>query len=432
MKKSVYCILLTFCSLVFVGCNGEQYIPEVLSGRPIMDSEYQGNVEQKTEESKADPGSAQTIGNEDNINQNSVEQKTEESKEDQESTQMTGDEFSLFNLTKFNGGIEDVLYAGNNKLLVYGDIFYLYDCVEDTVIGQYDVEVGRVAERNFFPISDGYALVGATYGNSSNEMSTSVRSLKCWYFDSNLALQSTVDLVDLVKEQGDYMAFAAAVSSDGDKIAITGMQALYLYDVSENSTTKVFDYDIQTELIKSISVSEVCFTEQSGKLAFVGTALLNGKSSVDPMYGTVSLDGSNLVYQTSSEYSLSDEIIAYTDALWFPEAFDLATGKMMITDISGKNARIVDFEGSDTGADGIFGSDHGKFIATITGWSEGSGWRIRIYDSANGKIVCEQNMELDGEKYSTIVCKVRILDEMKECIVVAGRNQETIVYPFFF
>ena len=59
------------------------------------------------------------------------------------------------------------------------------------------MEEGRVLERDFFILSDGYALIGATYGNSSSQLSSSVRSLKCWYFDKNFVWQRTVDLVNL-------------------------------------------------------------------------------------------------------------------------------------------------------------------------------------------------------------------------------------------
>ena len=48
-------------------------------------------------------------------------------------------------------------------------------------------------------------------------------------------------------------------------------------------------------------------------------------------------------------------MILFENEIWFPEAFDKATGKMLITDTNGKTIRIVDFEGEDTGADGVFG-----------------------------------------------------------------------------
>lgn len=58
-------------------------------------------------------------------------------------------------------------------------------------------------------------------------------------------------------------------------------------------------------------------------------------------------------------------MILFENEIWFPEAFDKATGKMLLTDTNGKTIRIVDFEGEDTGADGVFASDNGKYIATI-------------------------------------------------------------------
>ena len=96
----------------------------------------------------------------------------------------------------------------------------------------------------------------------------------------------------------------------------------------------------------------------------------------------------------------------------------------------------MDLEGEDTGEDGIFGSDSGKYLATIaiSGAAEEwrGGWRLRIYEAVSGKIVWEQNVGMDTNAYQGLSCGVKILDEQKECIVICGRGQNTVTTSYFF
>lgn len=356
----------------------------------------------------------------------------ETSSEEQTENSQNSDNVIPFDSTKFSGDIEDIFYAEDSRILVYADKFQLYDTAADTMIGEFSVNEGRVQERAFFSLSGGYALVGALYGaESSSSLSSDVRALKCWYFDKDFVCRQTIDLSSLVIEGGDCFAFAAAVSEDGKKIGIAGNDALYVYDVASSRLTPLFHYD-ETGYAKDVNVNELGFAEHGEKIVFTGSALMADSSENIPLYGMVSTEGNGLVCHTSSEYELSDEMILFENEIWFPEAFDKAVGKMLITDTNGKTIRIIDFEGEDTGADGVFASDNGKYIATIQ-WIFGqSCWRVRIYDAIDGNIVHEQMIEIDEERYSSIVCKVRMLEERNECIVVAGRGQQTFISSFFF
>ena len=135
-------------------------------------------------------------------------------------------------------------------------------------------------------------------------------------------------------------------------------------------------------------------------------------------------------------YALSNELIAYEDEVWFPEDFLNATGKLLVTDPTGQIIRTVELEGEDTGKDGVFGSDTGKYLATAAiskdadDWN--GGWRVRIYDAETGKTVWEQNVGTDVSAYQGLSCSVRILDGPRECIVICGRGQNTVTAAYFF
>lgn len=352
--------------------------------------------------------------------------------EEQTENRQKSDNVIPFDSRRFGGDIEDIFYAEDSHILVYADKFQLYDTAADTMTGEFSVNEGRVQERAFFSLSGGYALVGALYGAEFNSsLSSDVRALKCWYFDKDFVCRQTIDLSGVVIEGGDCFAFSAAVSEDGEKIGIAGNDALYVYDVASGRLTPLFRYN-ETGYADDMMVSELGFAEHGEKLVFTGSALMADSTENVPLYGMVSTEGSGLACYTSSEYELSDEMILFENEIWFPEAFDKAAGKLLITDTNGKTIRIVDLEGEDTGADGIFASDNGKYIATIQWISEKSCWRVRIYDAIDGNIVHEQMIEIDEERYSSIVCKVHILEERNECIVVAGRGRQTFISSFFF
>lgn len=343
----------------------------------------------------------------------------------------TNNSMPPFDTDKFSGKIEDIFYAGDNRILVYADSLCLYDMEEQNIVGEFSINEGRVVEREFFSTTDGYAMVGVIYGDSSDSLSSSGRTIKCWLFDKNFKCWKTIDMVDLILKEEDFMVFAAAVSQDSKKLGIVGNNALYLYNIETDTLRQVFDYN-KTDYADIVMVNSVGFIEHDEKLVFTGMATNLENSENIPIYGLISVEGKQPVCHKVTEYELTDEMIIQDDEIWFPEAFDKATGKMLVTNTNGEIMRIVNFEGEDTGADGIFGSDCGEHMATIEWVSEQGCWRVRIYEAFNGELRHEQMIKLDKQGYAAIICKVRILDERNECIVVAGKNQETQIFSFFF
>ena len=379
---------------------------------------------------------------------------------------------SLFDSGKFAGKITSVKYAGPGRLLVCADHLSLYDAQTDQIVGEYRFSEEGVQLGDFYALSDGYALFGEFPENTAggaeavpegdsgsaeyvtqdfaagmSEVTENREGLRCWLFDGNLDLQRSIDLHGLLREQGydEMIEMSAAISKDGTQIAVCGTRKLYRYDVERNTFRVLLDVDSETESggLRHISASRVRFTgREEGSssdaegLIFTGIAIPEGSSNSVPIYGTMNLDGSGLNCRTVSDYALSDEIIAYENEIWFPEDFQYATGKLMVTDRTGQVIRTVDLEGEDTGEDGIFGSDTGKYIATagilgdLTEWN--GGWRIRIYDAESGKIVWEQNVGTDTSAYSGLSCRVKILDGLRECIVICGRNENTATSAWFF
>lgn len=375
----------------------------------------------------------------------------------------------LFDSGMFPGKIRDLKYAGPGRLLVCADSLFLYDAAADQIIGEYTFPEDDVQIYDFYAISDGYALFGelpentadGTAQSSEKEDSSSEyvkkseftgivtitgneEGLRCWIFDETLSLRRSLDLHRLLKAQGYEEPMAtAAISRDGTQIAIAGISNLYLYHVDEETLRVLTDRRTTSGSLRYVDPSMVRFTgrkEASSpaeeRLIFTGIAIPEGQSDSVPIYGTLNTDGSGLDCHALSDYALSNELIAYEDEVWFPEDFLNATGKLLVTDPTGQIIRTVELEGEDTGKDGVFGSDTGKYLATAAiskdtdDWN--GGWRVRIYDAETGKAVWEQNVGTDVSAYQGLSCSVRILDGPRECIVICGRGQNTVTDAYFF
>ena len=411
MRKRIFlCTISLLCMFAFFGCQSDHAESEHTISTSSQEKESEYTVSTPSQEAPPE----YTEGNTENM----------------ESEEKAGS-IALFDSTKFNGGIDNIFYAEGSRILVYADSFYLYDMAAEKILGEFSVSEGRVSECKFYALPEGYALVASRYESSSSAFSAVVKQVYCWYFDNNFVCQKTVDLTNLLLDAGGNYISSAAVSEDGKSIGIAADNALYLYNADSNSMIPLFYYG-ETKYAQDLSVSELGFTEDSQKVVFTGYALFEGQSDSVSVYGTVSVDGSGLNCQTFPEYELSREMMIFPDEIWFPEPVDKATGKVLVTDVNGSFLRVLEFEGDDTGADGTFASDHGKYISTICWMQEQSSWRIRIYDSTNTKLIHEQVIEIDAEKYTSVICKVHILDDWNTCIVVAGKNQETKAISFFF
>lgn len=377
---------------------------------------------------------------------------------------------ALFDGSRFPGSVTALEYAGPGKLLVCADALSLYDAASDQILGEYRFPGETPLFRGFYPIDGGYVLFGDFLGkpleggtdetsggqgeamteNAENPGMTVItgneEGLRCWFFDEHLGLLKSLDLHRLLKEQeGWIVEQSAAVSRDGTKIAISsaGSGKTYLYSVTENTFRVLLQTsaEVKSGNLRYLDPGNLCFTGQSGSsslegLIFTGIAIPEGQSNSVPIYGTIREDGSGLNCHTLSDYPLSGEMIPYEEEIWFPEDFQKASGKLLVTDREGQIVRRVELEGEDTGADGIFGSDSGKYLATagipgdINQWK--GGWRLRIYDAATGSILWEHPVGTDTGAYEGVSIRVRILDEQRECIVVLGRGEHTLVESYAF
>lgn len=455
-KKSVstrhtFCLILagSICLFALAGCRS---MPSSNASRPNPISPVAASSPQNTGEA----GPLQ----QDNSDIPGISQ------EDAASQAHTG---TLTENDSITGRITAVEYAGSGNLFVCADSLYLYDEAADQILGEFAFSGEAPFLHGFFPIEGGYALfgeypedptgsakAGGQDGTSVFAMESAERpgitaitdnqeGLRCWLFDEQLTLQKSLDLHGLLREQEyNETELSVSISRDGTLIAVccAGGKA-YLYHMADGTFSLLAEADSDTKsgIFRYINPTYIHFTEQSGsspaeRLLFTGIAIPEGQSNSVPVYGTMNADGSELNCQALSDYALSGEMIAYENEIWFPEDFQYAAGKLFVTDPAGQKIRLVQLEGGDTGADGIFGSDTGEFIATIAVLGDISqwngGWRLQIYDAESGKIVWEQNVGTDTGAYNGVSCNVRILDGQRECIVTCGRGQNTDTTSYFF
>ncbi len=343
-----------------------------------------------------------------------------------------------FDSGKFSGNLRGIYYAGEGKLLVQGDVLSLYDISSGEILGEYEETEGKVSMASFHSFSQGYALVGLLSekeegGEGTGEVGFTVsteprREMTCWIFDKNLNLTEKLDLDGMAQEQGGEIAFSGAVSEDGGQVAVASLRGVTLYDRSKKTMKTILEDGPDAEGFQGILANEVHFTETGG-LLFTGIAIPAGRDSSVPVYGTCDLDGGNLQCTSPRpDFAMSGEMLVYPEEIWLTEAFDQAKGEMLMLDASGRVLRKVELEGEDTGADGIFGSDQGHYIATGAMILSGeTGWRFRIYDASDGKMVWERTIALDLEEYPPS-CSVAVLEETGECIMICGRGKKTVSF----
>lgn len=340
---------------------------------------------------------------------------------DSYSEKLPADAFSDMDGSLFSGGIERFFYAGDGKLLVYANNLYLYDTKSGTVLAQYSFDGPRLSQMSCTPLTDGYAIIGYQQTNANTTpgftaSDTSVGGTSCYLFDSSLNLITSFSLDTLPTESA---IMAAKVSPDGDHIVFSDMDNLYLYSITDNSMQTILA-DLLSESSGIGIINAIDFTEQGSRIVFLGD-----------IYGSVALDGSDLICGDSQGYALGDSLISYDKSVWIPEDFTKASGQLLMLDSFCENPNIVNFMQGDTTKDGVYGSEQGKYIATATLMN--SGVRVNIYDTSTmDLIVTKEFSDTDSSYFARVPRSICIMDDSRAGTVLCGYDQHTIAFNFSF
>lgn len=417
MKKLISIILSVFCLLTLVACNR---VGNSEDTTPVTSTDHNTDAMSVASTDKT-ADTTSVVDTDENVDATSVAGIDENAASIPAPNESSSDAahigtFWEIDSAAFSGGVERIFYAGDNKLLVYADAMHLYDTITGTTIAEYTFEGGRLKDITCTPTVNGYAITGwqSGDGNGASLGTASGSGVMCYIFNSSLTLKNTFSLDSLLTANGGVMA--AKASPDGDHIAFSDLDSLYLYSISNDSVSTVISNDQGIGIIGAMT-----FTQQGSRIVFLG----------DDMYGSVALDGSNLIYGDSHGYALGDSMICYDDTVWIPQDFTKASGRLLRLDGTCQKPSVVNFTQGDTGKDGVFGSEQGRYLATASLMENGI--RMRIYDSGTLELVAEREFtHTDGNYFAREPRGICLFDDARAGVVLCGYDQHTISFNFTF
>lgn len=414
MKKKFICITLAF-TLNLSACGNIQ---------EIMDSSLQGtaiNMEQfepeqlKTEQSETD-ASPENTGMETGASsyviplQNSV-------------TDRNIVKAAAVKNSSFSGKVSGCYYGGGSRIIVSSDKLYLYDMKKGKNIASADISMEELCVQTY---SDGYFIAGRENGGS----------IKGYILDKNFAVKNSISFQGLVKDDLIFQTAATAISQDGKKAVFGGLQGLYLYDISSKKIRTILNYS-QNGRADNMQIVTIDSLDSTGDSSFVyaGTAVdaSNGGNGFF-VYGTVSTDKAKLTITKKAGYQADNaEVQKGGDLLIMPQSFDKNNGTLLMLDTASNTEKTLSFASRSEGKDGVFCSDHGKYVATAV--LKKSSVKISIYDTASGKKIHTETVKNSNSTYFQRIPQILILDKSGRCVVVLGRGIDkagTLIKTFDF
>ena len=326
-----------------------------------------------------------------------------------------------FNPDTFASKIKGGFYASGNHLFVLSDQLYLYNTEADEIISSVSAEQSQFTVKCF---NNGYLTSGFENGE-----------LTCILYDD--MLQEKQRLI-LSKEVADDFIFvdATAISPDGKQVAFAGLRGVYLYDVETKSTDILFDFESDAGINHNkITIMEhLAFISDGKSIIYTGLGntipMIEGEEGFS-IYGYISVDGISQKLIKKDSYGI-ESLSFFGNTLILPQSFTKADGTLLIVDTITGNERLIHFDSSREGKDGVFSSSQGEYVATAILSND---MTIHIYNTNTGELLHTETIPDNGQDYFYRIPQILILDESRTCIVFMGRtidNVETLTTVFQF
>ena len=328
-----------------------------------------------------------------------------------------------FDPALFGGKLQSCAYAGNGTLLVLADKLYLYDTGTSSVLATAEAPLRDFEAQ---AIDGGYVLSGM--GDSG---------MMAYIYDSSLSLNKEIAVDELL--QGDLVVSetgGVAASTDGKKLAFAALGGLYLYDLESGSLTTLLDtaQDAGTASIRISMLNGAAFAQDNSQIVFYGSGnsipAVNGENSFS-IYGSIAVDGSGLKLTKPSAYAM-EEMQSSASRLFFPQTFTQADGTLFWIDRATGSANTLSFSTNGEGKDGVYGSEHGDYVATAV--LDGS-LTVRVYDVASGELIATEVIENSDPTYFNRIPRIYLLDGARTAVVLLGGSiseVDTLVSTFTF
>ncbi len=320
-----------------------------------------------------------------------------------------------FDSAPFRGKLTGCSYAQAGTLLVCADELYLYDTASGTVLAHCPAPA-PMRDFGAAPFKDGIVLT--VMGDAG---------AVAYIYDSELKLEETLALEELLSGDPVVDPGCVAASSDGSRLAIAGLSALYLYDRPAGQLTTLLDtaQGIGGSSCMATSLNGAAFTPDDDRVAFFGDGFSaesgDGEDST-PVWGTIGIDGSELELDWLESEGV-EEMLRADGRLFFPPAISHVDGSLPWVDAASGAAHRLAFSASDEGGDGIYVSEQGKYVATA---ELGDVLTVRVYAVDSGELLATETIEVDDSRYVGRIPQVILLDDAQAAIVLLGCGIEEI------
>ncbi len=341
---------------------------------------------------------------------------------------------SRFKDSAFSGKVSGCYYAGGSRIIVAADQLYLYDTGKGETIASADISMGDLCVQTF---TDGYFVVGQGKAGGNGSFATSESGgINGYILNRDFAVQDTISFSGLLSDDFIVQITGIAISQDGKQVAFSGLQGLYLYDISSRKVRTILNYSEEGTAgnMQIATMDSLTFTGNS-TLVYVGMATDTsiGGDGISA-YGTVSTDSANLTITKKGDYKVdTEEVQKGGNLLIMPQSFDKNNGTLLMLDTISNTEKTMSFSSRSEGKDGVYCSGQGKYVATAV--LEKSSVTISIYDTASGKRIHTETVQDSNSTYFLRVPQILILDESGTCIVVLGRGIDevsTLITTFDF
>lgn len=304
----------------------------------------------------------------------------------------------------------NVYYGSENKLLLLDDALTLAEYPKKRSEATYTLNEENIRSEDYISIDSGYAAMLCTREQAGF-------LYRYIYLNHQLEYEKEIVLNDIVEGEMILGPAEIAISQSGEKILISTMEHLYVYDVSTQEKNIVLDYSEENNGIQSIS--EMAFVDNDTKIAFTAETfdlpMQDGDGSFET-YGFMSLDGTIITNKKPSYGNDTNlRITAYKDYVLFEDAGRNPSGKVLVIDVKTHEEKIYDVAKRGEMMS-LFGSNQGKYFAV--GIENKDELFIEVYETGSGERIHQMSVDYKDQLHY----KVLLLDESQQGMVLLRKG----------
>lgn len=274
-------------------------------------------------------------------------------------------------------------YVSDREVAVLADKLYLYGLTSNTVIANTDKSANWYDDFGFYPVKNGYAVVVCNEDSGP----------ECIYYDKAFNKQETVNILKETNVEAVFVR-EIAVSADGQLIAVSSIsKGLYIFNRLTGEVSHILTLE---DSEKVCALSWIVFSDNDQKIVFTGQRISAASGNGESIYGSISIDGSNLHIEAGNDH---DKAIAYNTYVILGQDVpaEKASGEAVVYTPSTESTDKFSLTEKQE-SNHLFGSYQGEYFGTAS-LVKDKGWTIRIYETNSGNLVYDEFYEADTKQY---------------------------------